>query len=62
MYLNCMHVTLMNDKMQFSKKDKMLPNLPHVLIYSLTKCVIEDVLKTAVLKTLQKNIRDGGYC
>ena len=42
----------------------MLPNSTCVLIYSVTKCVLEDVLKIPILKTLQylqKNIRDGVY-
>ena len=34
------------------------------MIYSLTKYVVEPVLKTALLKTwyLQKNVLDGMYC
>ena len=36
--------------MHFSRK--MLSNLSWVFIYALTKCVLEDVLKTAVLKIL----------
>ena len=53
-----------NFKYTSSFQRKMLPNLTSVLIYSLTKCVLEDVLKTAVLKTLhysQKNIHDRVY-
>ena len=43
----------------------MLPNVTRARICALTKCVVEDVFKTAVLKTLQylqKTIRDGVYC
>ena len=49
--------------MHFSKEDA--PDLTCVLNCLLTKCVVEDVSRTAVLKTLQylqKNIRDGVYC
>ena len=31
----------------------MLPNVTRARICSLTKCIVEDVFKTAVLKTLQ---------
>ena len=45
---------LMNDSVKtkyvLAFKRKMLPNLTCVLINSLAKCVLKNVLKTAVLK------------
>ena len=48
--------------MRFSKKD--VANLRCVFIHSLTKFVLEDVLKIAVLKTLifAEKYTDGVYC
>ena len=50
--LNCDWENYVNIKYTCSFQRKMLPNLTCVLTYSLAKCVLGDVLKTAVMKTL----------
>ena len=49
-----------------SFQKKMLSNLMSVVIYSLTKCVLEDGLKSScilkILQNLQKYITYGVYC
>ena len=55
---------LILNKGSFQKK--MLSNLPCVLIYSLTKCVLEDGFKDSCalksLENLQKYNHGGVYC
>ena len=46
-----------------SFQKKMLSNLTCILIYSLTECDLEDVLKcSGSFVKFAKNIHDGVYC